>query len=242
MKILHGLAATCLSLLASGALAQDQAPPTPQQRVAMLKQWLQASQAQLRNYEWIETTVVAKDGEEKSRTENRCYYGVDGVLQKVAVSTSSTGSEGGLPGILTPGKILNKVGQHKKQELEEYTKSAAELAHSYVPPSSDRIQQSVNAGKFALRPMESGRVSRLEFSDYLKAGDLLSVDIEMATNRLTGMHVTSYVEDAEDAVALDVGMGLLPDGTIYTERTTLDAQSKGMTVTITNAGHRRTGG
>jgi hypothetical protein len=208
----------------------------------MLKQWLQASQAQLRNYEWIETTVVAKDGEEKSRTENRCYYGVDGVLQKVAVSTSTTSSDSGPPGILLPGKLLKKAGQHKKEELEEYMKSAAELAHSYVPPSSDRIQHSVNAGRFALRPMESGRIGRLEFSDYLKAGDLLSVDIEMATNRLIGMHVSSYVEDAEDAVALDVGMGLLPDGTIYTARTTLNAQSKGMTVTIENTGHRRTGG
>ena len=58
----------------------------------MLKQWLQASQAQLRAYEWIETTVVAKGGEEKSRSQNRCYYGVDGKLQKVPVASSGSTS------------------------------------------------------------------------------------------------------------------------------------------------------
>lgn len=215
---------------------------SPQQRIAQLKQWLQASQIQLRNYEWIETTVVAKDGEEKSRTDRRCYYGVDGKLQKVAVTASSTSSAGGAPGILLPGKILNRAAQRKKENLEEYMQSAAELAHAYAPPSPDRIQQSVDAGKLALRPLDSGRVSRLEFSDYLKAGDLLSVDIETATNRLIGMHVASYVEDVSDVVALEVAMGLLPDGTIHAGRITLTAQSKGVTVTITNAGHRHSGG
>jgi len=77
--------------------AQGQPPPhqTPQQRVATLKEWTQASQAHLRAYEWIETTVVAKGGEEKSRTQNSCYYGVDGKLQKVPVAASGSESESG---------------------------------------------------------------------------------------------------------------------------------------------------
>ena len=67
------------------AQAAPAAPPTPQQRVGMLKQWLQASQAQLRHYEWIETTVVSVKGEEKSRQQNRCYHGAEGKVQKVPV-------------------------------------------------------------------------------------------------------------------------------------------------------------
>ena len=63
-------------------LAQaQQAQPTPQQRAEMLKQWLQTSQAQMRAYEWIETTIVSKDGEEKSSTQKRCYYGADGKVR-----------------------------------------------------------------------------------------------------------------------------------------------------------------
>ena len=241
MWISKGLSAACLLLLAPVALPQEPPAPTPQQRVAMLKQWMQASQAQLRSYEWIETTVVSKDGEEKSRTGKRCYYGVDGVLQKVAVSTSSAES-GGPPGILIPGKIVRRLGERKKEDLAEYMKSAGDLVHSYVPPEPARIQQSVNAGKMTMSPQDGGRRMQLVFKDYLKAGDALSVDIELPTNRLMGMHVASYVEDADDAVTLDVGMAVLPDGTIYTQRTTLEAKSKGMTVIVENTGHRRTSG
>ncbi len=35
-----------------GTAPAPQQPPSPQQRVAMQKQWLQASQAQLHDYEW----------------------------------------------------------------------------------------------------------------------------------------------------------------------------------------------
>jgi hypothetical protein len=41
-------------------------------------------------------------------------------------------------------------------------------------------------------------------------------------------------------VLLDVGMGVLPDGTIYTARTVLDAKAKGLTVTVENTGYRKT--
>ena len=73
-----------LAAMATVSAAQEQppAPATPEQRVAMLKQWLQASQAQLRKYEWVETTVITKDSEEKSRQQNTVYYGADGKLQR----------------------------------------------------------------------------------------------------------------------------------------------------------------
>ncbi len=242
MRTATGLTAICLSALASAALAQDQppqAPPSPQQRVAMLKQWLAASQAQMRTYEWIETTVISKDGEEKHRTEKRCYYGVDGALQKVAVSDTSTGKSGGPPGLLLPGKLIKKAGEHKAEELEEYMKSAAELIQQYVPPDPQRIQQSVNAGQMSMNMIQPGRMDQLQFGDYLKSGDSLSVDIEVPTNRLAGLHVASYVDKPEDAVRLDVTMSVLPDGTIYAQRSTLNAESKGVTVVIENTGYHK---
>ena len=65
-----------LGAIASWPAAAQPAPmpqvePSLQQRTAMLKAWLQASQAQMRAYEWIETTVVTQGGEEKSRTMKR---------------------------------------------------------------------------------------------------------------------------------------------------------------------------
>ena len=65
-----------LAMLCPGLGAQQPAPAGgPQDHVAALKQSLGQGQAMLRQYEWIETTVINFKGEEKSRKQNRCYYG-----------------------------------------------------------------------------------------------------------------------------------------------------------------------
>jgi hypothetical protein len=228
-----------MALLVQGAQAQPPPQPTPQQRVAILQEWLKASQAQLRAYEWIETTVVAKGGEEKSRSQNTCYYGLDGKLQKVPVASSGSESDSG--GQRRRG-LRARVTEEQKEELTDYMKSAAALVHSYVPPDPGRIQQSVNAGKLSLNAVDPGHRVRLDFHDYLKAGDVLGIDLELPTNRLLGMQVSSYLDSPEDAVVLNVEMGVLPDGTIYAAKTTLNAKAKEVTVTVENSGYRRTGG
>ena len=228
------------TLLVAQAEQTPPPAPTPQQHVAMLKQWLQASQSQLRRYEWIETTTLAMGGEEKSRQQKQVYYGVDGKLQKLQVAAAAVES-GGPPGILPLGRIAKRVAKRKKKELTEYMHNAAGLVQSYIPPDPNRIQKSINAGKFSFNPVDPGRRVRLDFRDYLKSGDVLSIDLELPTNRLLGIHVSSYLETAEDAVQLDVAMGVLPDATIFAAKITLDAKAKDVIVTIENSGHRNTG-
>ena len=221
------------------AEAAPAAPPTPEQRAAMLRQWLQASQMQLRHYEYIETTVVTHDGKEASRDEKNCYYDVTGRLQKVPVSHKEDDS-GGPPGILPPGRLLKKFGEHKKKEVMERMESAAELIHAYVPPDPDKIQQVVGAGKMSVQLLEPGRRVRLDFKDYLKPGDVLGVELELPTNRLLGIHVSSYLEDAADAVQLATSMNVLPDGAIYMQKSMISAPADKLQVTVTNSGYRRT--
>ena len=216
----------------------EQAPPpapTPQERVATLKQWLQASQTQLRAYEWIETTVIAKGGEEKSRKQNKCYYGADGALQKIAVASEQGGEKK-----KTPRGLRGKIAKNKQEKTSEYMQAAVALVHSYVPPDPARLQRSVDTGKFSANPVVPGRRARLDFRDYHKSGDLVSIDVELPTNRLLGTHVSSYLDTTEDAVQLDVVMDVLPDGTIYTAKSILKAKAKDLTVTVDNSGYRRT--
>ncbi len=223
------------SAQAGDATQQGQPPPpTPQQRVAMLKQWLQASQAQIRNYEWVETTIISKDGEQKSHQQKRCYYGVDGKLQKVDQGSQPEQKSGG-------GPLRKRMAENKKAEISEYMQQVTNLIHQYIPPDPDRIQQSVNAGKFSGSPVVPGQRGRLTFGDYLKPGDALSVDVELPTNRLLGMAVDSYVDSPDDVVQLKVDMGVLPDGTIYTARTTVDATREGITVVVENTGYHHGG-
>jgi hypothetical protein len=227
-----------LLLAAHGAHAQTaQAPPTPQQRVAMLKEWLKASQAQLHTYQWIETTVISHDGKEAQTKEAQCYYGVDGTLEKVPVG--SDGSEQKHLGILPAVRLANRLKEHEKKEIAEYMKNAEALMHEYIPPDSTRIQNVVDAGGMDIEVVEPGRRVKLDFKDYLKPGDVLGIELDLPTNRLLGMDVASYVDDQKDAVDLTVTMGVLPDGTIYVEETNLSAPSKKVTIDVKNSGYRK---
>ncbi|MGH8863376.1 MAG: hypothetical protein ACREVZ_01810, partial [Burkholderiales bacterium] len=178
MKCPNWAVVAALAAFSMGAAAQSpappqsQPPPTPQQRVGMLKQWMQASQAQLRAYQWIETTVISKGGEEKSRKQNTCYYGADGKLQKVPVASGEAEKSGG-------GPLKKKIAASKKEEMTAYMQSAVALVKSYVPPDPERIQQSQNAGKVSINMLEPNRRISLDFKDYLKPGDMLSVEMEL---------------------------------------------------------------
>jgi hypothetical protein len=219
-------------------IATRQSAPTPQERVAALKQSLQESQAQIRKFEWIETTVISLKGEEKARTQKRVYYGADGTLEKLAMGNAAPAAPqpaAGRGG--RGGRVKAKVVESKKDEMKEYMERATALIHQYVPPKPADIQRAKDGGKMTVTPAGDGRV-RLDFPDYLKPGDRLSIEIDGAKNRLLGVHVTSYLDKAEDAVELTARLGALNDGTGYTAQTTLDAAAKKIRVVIDNAGHR----
>jgi hypothetical protein len=209
-----------------------QAPSLPE-RVAALKATLAASQAVLHQYEWIETTVVSLKGDEKSRKQERCYYGADGGLQKVEVSASpEPQKKRGLR-----GKLIAK----KKEELTDYMKSAVSLVKTYVPPNPAKIQAVKDAGKVTIELLEPGKRVRLNFRDYEKAGDNLGVEVDLVNNRALGVKVSTYLDDAKDTVTLHVRMGQLNDGTTYASDITLDAPARKIQVAVENSGYRKIG-
>jgi hypothetical protein len=221
--------------LAAKSVEAEQGGPTPQERVAALKQSMQESQTKLRQYEWIETTIISVKGEEKGRMQKRCYYGPDGKVQKVPTGSPAPAQESPAGGGRR-GRLKAKVVENKKEDMKEYMERAAALVQRYVPPQPADIQRAKDAGKVSANPAGPGLV-RLEFPDYLKSGDRLSIDVDAAANQLRGLSVASYLDQAEDAVALAVQLGTLPDGTSYTAQTTLDAAAKQIRVVIQNAGH-----
>jgi azurin len=220
-------------VLVCPGIALAQAPqPSVQERVAVLKATFAASQANLRQYEWIETTVVSLNGEEKSRKQQRCYYGADGVLQKVLVDASP-------PPPTKPG-LRGRIIANKTAEMTDYMKSAVSLVKSYVPPDPARIQASQNAGKVSIQVLDPGKRAQVNFRDYQKPGDNLAVVINLANNVVAGIGVSSYLDSPTDVVTLDATMSQLNDGTIYTSDITLNAAAKNLTVTVQNTGYRKT--
>ena len=237
-------AVAAVSALTLGSLAQAQqaaAPPAAAGKadaVAALKQSLQQGLAKAKQYEWVETTIISLKGEEKARKQNRCYYGADGKVQKVPLDQAAAQEKpqagGGRRG---GGRLKEKVVENKKDEMQEYMKSAAALIHSYVPPDPAKIQAAKDGGRVATTPQAGGAVS-VAISDYLQPGDALTVGLDPAAGKLLSLAVNTYLEKKEDTVALTVKMNTLADGALYAAETKLDAKAKNITVVIQNSGHR----
>lgn len=73
----------------------------------------------------------------------------------------------------------------------------------------------------------------------MKPGDTLGIDIEGPTSRLLGLRVSSYLNSADDPVSVETRTGVLPDGTTFAGKSTLNAPAKDIAITIENTGHRR---
>jgi hypothetical protein len=228
-----GIGALVAVLVASSRIVIAQVPqPSVQERVGALKATLAASQGNLRQYEWIETTIVSLKGEEKSRKQQRCYYGADGALQKVVVEASPP-----------PDKkrgLRGKIIANKTAELTDYMQNAVSLVKTYVPPDPAKIQAVKEAGKVTIDVLEPGKRARINFRDYQKAGDNLGVEIDLANNRVARVTVSTYLDAVTDVVMLDARMSQLNDGTAYASDITLNAQAKNLTVTVQNTGYHKT--
>lgn len=169
-------------------------------------------------------------GEVKSTTENSCYYGADGVLQKVPLAASP-------PPQTKPG-LRGKIIANKKAELSDTMKQAVALVKSYIPPDPALLQRSKDAGKASIEVVQPGKLIRLVFRDYQLPGDTLGIMVDLSTNRLAGMNVASYLTQPNNPVSLDVQMGALADGTVYAANIQLAVKSQDLSVAVTNTGYR----
>jgi hypothetical protein len=218
-----------LMLFISAGISRGQ---DAKEKLTEVKASLAGSQVLLKQYEWIETTVVSVKDEEKSRTISRCYYGEDGKVQKVPVAIPPP--EAKKPGIR--GKIIEK----KKEEMTEYLTEAVALVKTYVPPDPAKLQAVQAAGKMTIQPLAGGEQVRLTFADYQKKDDSLGLVVDARKNRMSGAQVTTYMDSDKEPVTLDVRFGTLNDTIVYAEKITLEAKGKNLSVAVENSGYRKT--
>jgi hypothetical protein len=120
--------------------------------------------------------------------------------------------------------LKKKVVEKKKDEPEDYMQRAAAVIQNYVPPSSQAMG-----------------LIQLQFKNYLKSGDALTLSFDAAAKVLRKVTVNSYLDDQKDAVGLEVDFQTLPDGTNYAATTALNAQAKSVVVRTQNSNYQRIG-
>ncbi len=221
--------ATALGLLLLGGAAIAQ-QPSGEDRVAALKASLASSATTLRQFEWIETTTVSLKGEQKAQTQERCYYGADGKLQKVPVAAPAPEKK--------KGGLRGKIAENKKEELSDYMKEAVALVKSYLPPDPAKIDAVKSAGRLSVSPQPGNKV-RLTLATYLKPADSLTLEMNLADNTLATAGVASTMDSDKAPVSLVVNFAKLDNGAVYEAKTVLDAKGKELRVTIEKSGYRK---
>jgi hypothetical protein len=230
----------CSLAAAAVALVSMAGAQTPPPQVAALKESLAKNQAALKQYSWVETTVISMKGEVKKQQQKQCAYGPDGKVQKTPIGEQAPKAKEPSGGGRKGGRAKGAIVAKKVGEVKDYMEDVAALVHQYVPPDAQKIQAVQGAGNLAVQP--GAGVTVLNLKDYLKPGDLLAIGFDPAALAMRSYNVTSYVEKPQDdAVALAVTFASLPDGTSYPQQILLDVKAKNIQVKVTNSGYKKAG-
>lgn len=228
-------AVTGLALACGITLAQDATPDKKglvQQKVAAVKESIAQNQASLRQYTWTAHTEISVKADVKNEKDESCRYGPDGKVVKTPI--------GEAPPEKQMGRAKKRIVEKKVGEMKEYMERAAELIQHYVPPSPDNLTAALKAGKADLTRNE-GQAVQLQFKDYYKPGDSLTLEFDPATKKLTKVSVDSFLDEEKDKITLDVGFKSLPDGTNYAADTLLRADAKQIAVKVQNLDYKKVG-
>ena len=218
-------------------LASTQAPDAADKaaRVAALKQSIADNQAALKQYTWVETTVISLKGEVKKQEQKQCSYGADGKVQKTPMPGAAPAQKpqqqgGGRRG----GRMKEKIVENKVEEMKDYMEKVAALVKEYVPPDPQRIQAAQAAGNVDVQP------PTLTFKSYYKPNDSLALGFDPAAKKIRTYNANTYVDDPkDDAVTLAVTFGNLEDGTSYPQQVLLDVKGKQLQVKVSNGGYKK---
>jgi hypothetical protein len=227
-----GTAAGAILLFTSPTPAQ-QGGGTPE-KLAAVKQAAAANQQALRQYRWTEMIQVSVNGEVKANRQMACQYGADG---KPACTPM-----GPPPQQEQARGIRGRVAEHKKEDMQDYMQQVKAVIGMYVPPEATRMQNAFQAGNTSIAPMPGSGEAGLAFKNYAQPGDAMSLDFRMATKKLAGISVNTYVGDPSSPVSMTVQFAQLPDGTNYPSQIVVNAAAKGIQVTQSNVNYVRLGG
>jgi hypothetical protein len=204
-----------------------------QERLSEFKASMAANQAQLKKYQWRQTTQISIKGDVKKEEQAQCRYGADGKLQKTPVGAPP---EPKAP----PRGLKGKVVAKKTEEMKDYTDRLKSLISHYVPPDPEKMKSTAQAGNANAGVAEG--VATLTFNDYYKPGDKVAFAFDTTAKKLKSYNVNTYLDDPQkDVVTLTNHFASLPDGTNYLQQTVVDATGKQIRITTINQGHSLVG-
>ena len=217
-------------LCASAGLAVAMQGEIIQQKAAAAKEAAARNQQALRAYSWIAKTDLSLKGDVKNTKLESCRYGPDGKVQKTVLTDP--------PKQKKKRGIRGKVVAKKTAEMKEELEAAVALVQSYVPPAPEKMHAVIAAGKVSLSQAGPGAIA-LQFPDYEKPGDSLTLTFDKEVKALRQVAVTSWLDEPENPVTLEVNFQSMPDGTNYAAMTLLTIPDSKIEVQIENSNYQK---
>ena len=206
--------------------------PTATERVVALKAHLVESQSVLRQYEWVETTIVTMDKMEKFCSQQRVSYNADGTVRKVPIVQPVQHN-------IMRG-VCEKVAAPKKQEMTGYIEDAVRLVHQYIPLNPNGLQADTVDGTVTFTVTEPSMRGRLAIRDFLVKGDRVDLELDLTNNRPISLNINSYLDTEQDPLTLAVTLGSLYGSATFARETVLEAKQKKLKVIVKNSEYRKT--
>jgi len=204
-----------------------------QQRVEEIKQAAAKNKQSLAQYTWVEQVTISLKGEQKKQEHFQIRLGPDGKPQKTSLDPPEEASEP------SGGRLKRHIVEKKKEEYKEYADEMKELAQQYVPLTQELLQKAFEQGNITLGT-ESGDPNEIQLviHSYLKPNDALTLTFDRSQKSMTGIKISSYMDDPQDAMNLTVQFSRLPDGTNHVSGMVVDGVKKQLSVATQNSNYQ----
>lgn len=228
-SLLHGIAPAVLVFAMLFAVAQGAGAQNAelQQRVAEIKQTMTRNQQSLAQYTWQQQETISVNGEVRKEEAFQVQMGADGKPVRTALTPSA------------PQGRRHGIKHRITEDYERYGQQLSSLAQGYAQLDPARLQQLFEQGNVLLGSGGAPSVVALVIHNYAKSGDSVTLNFDRQQQALLAMNVASYLSGPSDAVTMTAQFAKLPDGTNHVATTSINGQSKGLTVQQTNANYQK---
>ncbi len=201
-----------------------------QQKMAQVRDGIQANQAALRSYHYQQHTQIFYKGDLKKTNNYSVVTGPDGKPQKTSLDPPDPPPQG--------GRLKQRIVARKVDDIKDYMAQAQTLIEQYVPPNPQKMQEAFTSGAAALS-QAGPQMVKITFTNYVVPGDSMAIVYNLRSKQLTSLNVSSYLGEQKDTVTLTVMFALLPNGLNHVSMTTLTAKAKNIRVTSTNDNYQQ---
>ena len=228
------LAAVVLAVSLYSPRLHSQSTTDLKARLGDLKESMARNKEVLSQYTWEETVKIILKGEAKKTEHFEVRQGSDGKPVKTSLDPPAAAQQ------QTGGRLKQRIVEKKKEEYKDYADQMKELAQHYIPPDKDAIQDAYAKGNIAIVPGGGipGEI-KLVIHNYYKLGDTVTLRFDKNLKQFQTISITSWMDNPQDVMNLNVAFGRLPDGTNHISTVTIEGVSKQLTVNTTNSDYRK---